>query len=342
MVRPDIYKLARMRLADRTVNEYSRDLQHFLDWIRRKRLKPNLVPEELDPLLTQFAVEEFEKAPEGLGIGVFTRMKCGLEFYVPEVKGKLTLTEMSLQGWRKRAPTTPHPICPEQTALLIAHDLCLNGDYEIATGVLVAFDCYLRIGDLCRLTLKDVILMDDNQSAYPVAFALEKTKTGRLQCALLRPDFLAKLVKRLVQARRFTHGDEAALIGLHANTVSNRIRASRRRLGLEQECTMHSFRYGGATRDTISGTLLPEGVMHRGRWRSKRTMSTYVRPAEYMRNIQMLTPQQRELAENIRSNPHEHFNVAPPDEREFGTDRNLAAEQPGGDAVAHPGHMLTL
>lgn len=91
MVRPDIYNLAQMRLADRTVDEYSRDLQHFLDWIRRKRLESNLVPEELDPLLTQFSAEKFDKAPERLGIVVFNRMKCGLEVCVLGVKVKLTL-----------------------------------------------------------------------------------------------------------------------------------------------------------------------------------------------------------------------------------------------------------
>lgn len=105
MVRQAIHKLARMRLANRTVNEYSRDLQLFWDKIRRKQRKHNLVPEELDPLLIQVAVEEFGKVPEGLGIGVFTRVKYGQEFYVPEVKGKLSRTEMSLQGWEKRAPT---------------------------------------------------------------------------------------------------------------------------------------------------------------------------------------------------------------------------------------------
>lgn len=35
-----IYKLAQIRMADQTINEYSRDLQHFLDWTRRKDLNP--------------------------------------------------------------------------------------------------------------------------------------------------------------------------------------------------------------------------------------------------------------------------------------------------------------
>lgn len=251
MVSSDIYKLARMRLADQTVNEYSRKSQHLLDWIRWERLKPDLVPEELYPLITQFVLESFENPRKKLGLGVLTRMKCGLKFYVPEVKGKLKLAEMSLQWWRKIAFTIIHSICPEQTAFLMAHNLSRNGDYRLAAGKLVAFDCYLWIGDLWRPTLMDVILMGDNQSAYPVAFTLEKIKTGRLQCALLRPDFHAKLVKRLVQARRFKNCDKTALIGLHADKILNKIRASRRTLGLGQESTIHMFRYGGAKWDTV-------------------------------------------------------------------------------------------
>lgn len=125
MVRPDIFKLARLSLANRFVKEYIRELQHFLDWLHWKRLKPSLVSEELEPLLTQFAVEEYDKGPEGLGIGVFTRIKRGLEFCIPEVKGKLSLTELSLQGWRKNNPTTPRPICPNRTVYLFVHEIFL-------------------------------------------------------------------------------------------------------------------------------------------------------------------------------------------------------------------------
>lgn len=83
MAPPDIYKLAQIWLSDGTVQGYTQDLQHILDWIRRQGLKPRLAPKELDSLLSQFAVEEFEKAPNGLGEEVFKRMKRRLEFYVP-------------------------------------------------------------------------------------------------------------------------------------------------------------------------------------------------------------------------------------------------------------------
>lgn len=77
-------------MVDRTNKEYIWDLQHFLNWIRRKRLRPKLFPEEIDHLSTQFSVEEFKKSSEGESLEFFLRMNCALEFYVLEVKGKLT------------------------------------------------------------------------------------------------------------------------------------------------------------------------------------------------------------------------------------------------------------
>lgn len=61
-----------------------------------------------------------------------------------------------------------------------------------------------------------------------------------------------------------------------------------------------------------------------------------------MRNIQILAPQQQELAENILLKPHEYFSIRPPEVRGFGTDRNFATEQARGNIVAQPGRMLTL
>lgn len=268
-------------------------------------------------------------------------MTRALEFYGPKVKEKLTGTEKSLQGWRKGVRTTPHPICLEQTIYLIAYDLFSNGDYDVATGLLVTFDCYLRVDSLCRLTVNGIILMDNRQRAYPVAFTLEKTKTGRLQCALLRPLFLVQLNMRLVWTRRFIDEANAGFMPSTANTISNELGASRRRLNQEHPCTLRSFRYGGATRDTIYGSVLSEDVMHRGRLRSEGTMSSYVSPAQYMRIFQALTTEQKQFVDSFHKNLFEHFNTHPPEQRDR-TDKILNKLQYKSREGAHLGHMLTL
>lgn len=89
-------------------------------------------------------------------------------------------------------------ICSEQMTVLTASNLCLDEDYKIVVKALVALKCGIQILDLCRLSRKVVILMDNSHSSCPLDFALEKTKTKSLQCILVLPGFLTKLVKRLV------------------------------------------------------------------------------------------------------------------------------------------------
>lgn len=153
--------------------------------------------------------------------------------------------------------------------------------------------------------------------------------------------FLAQPVKRPVETRRFTVRDNAGFMPCHANFISNKLGASRMRFNLEHPCTMQSSRYGGATRDTIHGSLLPEGVVHRGRWCSNRTMSSYVRPDIYIPNIRLLTTQQKQLWVYIHENPYEHFNVPPPEQRDR-TDRILSTVQRGRCGAGDLGLMLKL
>lgn len=132
---------------------------------------------------------------------------------------------------------------------------------------------------------------------------------------------------RLIKTRRLTIGSKVAVVVLHTNKVPSKIQAIWRRLGLKQECTMRSFGYGEETQDIVSDTQLLEGVKHRDWWRSKRTMSLYGRPAEYMQNTQKPAMQQRELAEKVLAIPNEYFNVAPPQVREYDGDETLFAKK---------------
>lgn len=79
---------------------------------------------------------------------------------------------------------------------LIAYDLFCHCDYDEATGLLVAFACYLRVGNLCRLSVNDTIIMGYRRGAYLVTFPL----------------FVAQLFKRLVGTRMFREGDNESFM----------------------------------------------------------------------------------------------------------------------------------
>lgn len=138
--------------------------------------------------------------------------------------------------------------------------------------------------------------------------------------------FLARLVKRLVRTRQFTDGESAGYLPCHENSISKKLKAGRRRRNLKHPWAMHSFRYGRVTRDTIHGALVPEGVMRRSLWCSKKRMSKYVKPVEYMPNVQPLTTEQRQPVDCIRENLYEYFNALLPEQRDR-TYWNLATMQ---------------
>lgn len=309
----DLYKLARLRLRQSTINEYKRDVGYFKTWLKRKKYRPGTNPDEVDRLLTQYAVEQYSKA-DGHGLRAIERAKAGLVFYIPELKNKLPLTDLSIQGWRRVAPAKPHECMPEEIAYLLAHDIFLAGHPDIATGVLLALDCYLRIGDVCTLRESDIIPTGKDRSPFAVAVALDKTKTGQMQSALVRPPFLGKMLLRVKEQRITLEGPGAKLISVSANTIRSVMKKSLKKLGIHQRLTFHSLRYGGATRDTLNNSLTPEGIMHRGRWRSKKSMAGYVKPAFYLRNLGHLTSSQLKKARKLLKNPYKYFSVPPPPE----------------------------
>lgn len=158
---------------------------------------------------------------------------------LPGDKRKLTISDLSLQGWRQVAPPIPHAICPEQTANLVAYDLMQHGYPNEALGILMSLDCYLRVRDLCSFTVNDVVLTKDKKTSHSVELLISKTKTGILQCALIRLTFLGELIKLMVSRRQPIAGDKARSMGFHQSTILRRARSSILRLEIWQDCIMH-------------------------------------------------------------------------------------------------------
>lgn len=115
----------------------------------------------------------------------FMLMSHGLEFCLLEIIQKLTPTELSLQGRRYNKPTKLYQSFPERIVNLLAHDLYVEEEFEIAMGLLSAFDVSMRVGNLCRFIMKYFIFVEDRRNACPVALTVEKTRTGELQGLLV-------------------------------------------------------------------------------------------------------------------------------------------------------------
>ena len=79
-------------------------------------------------------------------------MVAAVKLYFPEYLNSLPKVALELLGWKKGHPGADHVPSPEMVVFAIAKRLLDTGCADIAFGVLLSFDCYLRISDVYHLT----------------------------------------------------------------------------------------------------------------------------------------------------------------------------------------------
>jgi site-specific recombinase XerC len=152
----DIFELTHLRVSPRTLRNYDRDLQLFLNWIPEPRSMLKSW-DDLDLLVTEYAVHAYRR-DGGTRRQAVVDVKAALQYYIPETMGKFLLTNRSLEGWAKVRPIQQYPVCPRLVAYGLAHQVMIHGKPGHAVAVLLAFDCYLRAGDLECIQIHHVTL----------------------------------------------------------------------------------------------------------------------------------------------------------------------------------------
>lgn len=142
-----------------------------------------------------------------------------------------------------------------------------------AVALLVGFDCYLRVSELCRLTTADVRRpVDGGASSSRPVLVLRHTKTGRgrPQLVVVNRPLVAALLDDCVQHCR----PGGRLFPFTPALFRRRLARACADLGL---CpfTPHSLRHGGATSDFIAGVSV-QRIMLRGRWLSFESCRRYL------------------------------------------------------------------
>jgi integrase len=143
-----------------------------------------------------------------------------------------------------------------------------------AIGVLLAFDAYLRSGELVGLRREDFATAGDLRlggGTYRAALRLRSTKTGPEQWAEIRDETVTSLLQILA--------DSTPAGGLLFPFSTSSFRYYFKRactgLGLKANYVPHSLRHGGATRDFLNGVTLEE-ILRRGRWASTKSARHYI------------------------------------------------------------------
>ena len=270
-----------LALAPASLAAYNRSLHSFLTYTR---LTPQQLLSEpairLDRLLAVYIQHSYDSASP------FTYASHALHavvYHRPDLKQQLFISRQCLKGWERVKKIASHPPLTWELTVAIACTLARSGFHAPAVAMLVAFDCYLRVGSLTRIRLRDVILPNDarmGRAHTAMAVCLARTKTGLNQSvALDRPD-VASILCAWVRALPRTPADNNPLVFAFSPDFLRRLmRRACVQLGVGHTAYVpHSLRHGGATADfLLTGSI--ERVQFRGRWKSMESVRTYVQTA---------------------------------------------------------------
>jgi len=303
-------------VASSTFKNYTDCLAYFLSWLaHNNRVVSSVrdVDHEFEAFLHSFYV-----ARSGSGLGLARNAFMGLCLYYPQLRAVMPLSRRAIKGWEKSHPSVSHPPLSWPLAVLFALRLSSDcksvfGGFALAVGLLVAWEAYLRVGELCSLKLGDVqfhdvrapwsfssassvkigacksksacreclrhrqLLVTSSAKPVLVSFHLAHTKTGDHQWAHVRSPVVASLLSSFLLARKVV-GDSGAgslLFGYSSAVFRLSFIKARDVLSLSSLFSPHSLRHGHATHDYESGAPI-NNIAVRGRWRTLESLLIYV------------------------------------------------------------------
>jgi integrase len=195
----------------------------------------------------------------------------GILSFNPHVGNRLPVShDLCTRLAKVRPSVSPPPLTWDICNLIgLAMLLWRRGWERRALGLLVAFDCYLRVNELCKLTKEDVSVPHDFPRQGQVGLVIRSTKVGRAQAVHVRRESVALLLVEHV--RRLPRG--ALVFNFSSSQFRTALRDMCQALKLPA-FTPHSCRHGGASQDLREGQPV-DWVQLRGRWASQVSARRY-------------------------------------------------------------------
>jgi integrase len=292
--------------APSTLTRYSNAVSSFLAWCRR--VYPGFDPStaaEFDILLTDYFHNLFV-SQQGMGKGQAQMTFSGVLMHLPLLKQHLHLSSLSLRGWKRLIPAQPYPPLTWELSCAIAVRLCLDGHFLAGVGVLLAFDCFLRIGELLALRYEDVADAGDSRFvSVDMAVRLRHTKTGPNQLVVVQSPEVKHLVRYVLRGT----AKGGCLFPYSSGVFRLRFKQACRSLGLSSSYVPHSLRHGGATRAHLRGVSL-EDILQRGRWASTQSARRYVQAGRSLLLSVAVPPRVQALSISISKRLLQHLSLA--------------------------------
>lgn len=281
-------------LAPSTLRAYNKHLSTFLRHVHLPLSQlVRLPPERIDELLAAWIDQSF--AAKG-SYDYACQALFGLVYRHPPLRLQLGESRLRLRGWKRLRSHHSHPPLTWELACLFATLLSKWGRHGEAVGTLLAFDCYLRVGELTRLQYCDVLLPNDPRAGSAhrgMALRLATTKTGANQWVAVRSPQVISALQSYLQAYPFLSDER--IFGFTPAAFRTALHQAATAVGLGHiPYVPHSLRHGGATRDFLLGASI-EQIMFHGRWVAMESARRYIQTSRALLMLQAIPAEVADL-----------------------------------------------
>lgn len=281
----------------KTIAAYQKASSKFLLWCRNNNININAMlsshDASVDNTMSQYLSELYlyhhQRGSSGKTEAQHTVF--GLLHSQPQLhKTQVQRSIAMLSGWNRIKPSTPHPPMRWIIAVAVAVTMLSNGHTAAAVATLLAWDCYLRVSELCNMKAMHVLMPSDPRnpadavntihspwrSGPRTIIAIPHNKSGTAQYVAVENEYIQTILSAYIQRHNKHHNDN--LFPLSVSTYSKLFHRTVNALNMQHiPFTPHSLRHGGATEHFIQkGESSLEQIMFRGRWMSYKTMRRYI------------------------------------------------------------------
>jgi integrase len=201
----------------------------------------------------------------------------GSLFFYPILRDHVTLAKRALNGWQRLEPFRQRPPMPWVIAQVIATRWMLQGHRDYAIALLLGFDCYFRVSELCGIRLSAITSSGTGNARFG-GIALPQTKTGENQSVRFRDALIRALFLAFAALRRAAGA--TMVFPFTARQFRAKLADALASLGMADfRITPHSLRHGGTTRDYLLGLPVAD-IKLRGRWVSLESLQRYIQVCE--------------------------------------------------------------
>jgi integrase len=204
--------------------------------------------------------------------------------YRMDLKTQLGRARRCLKGWSRKQVTRSHPPLTWEVTVLLACSMLRGGFYGPAVAMLVGFDCYLRVSELCGLLRRHVVtdLGPRHRGFTHTPIILPRTKTGLNQSVPVWDHDVADVLLCWISSPHVAASPDARVFDFTPALLRKLIHRGCLAHGLHGiPYTPHSLRHGGATFDYMrSGDVT--FVQFRGRWASMESARRYIQSTRAM------------------------------------------------------------